>query len=70
MSIWTVSLTLTDGSGYRMVRPSCVTQKGIPLGPFWTRRTLPSLYCKKKHNNDYNIKHDYNLYRHDHINTI
>lgn len=32
-----------------MVRPSCVTRYGIPLGPVATRRTWPSLYCKLKH---------------------
>lgn len=40
------SLTLMSGSGYRMVRPSCVTKKGTFLGPVATRLTLQSLYCK------------------------
>ena len=29
-----------------MVRPSWVTQKGTPLGPTWTRLTLPNLNCR------------------------
>lgn len=44
--IFTVSWTLMRGSGYRMVWPSWVTQKGTPLGPIWTRLTLPSLNCE------------------------
>merc|ERR1712002_673373 len=44
MSYWMQSLTLSAGSGYLMVRPSWVTQKGIPRFPLQIFFTLHSLY--------------------------
>merc|ERR550514_2660561 len=40
----TVSCTLTSGSGYLIVRPSWVTQYGMPLGPCLIVLTLHNLY--------------------------
>merc|ERR1719250_437436 len=44
MSTWTLSCTLTAGSGKRMVLPSEVYRKGTFLGPVLTSRTRHNLY--------------------------
>lgn len=69
ISIWMVSLALMIGSGYRRVRPSCVTKNGTPLAPNCVFFTLHNLYCKEnrieeveEEEEEEEIQHDVCLY--------